>query len=208
MPVLRIRARSAEHNPTWYSHNMTMDAVVFIMSFMEIKSKEIDISRAIAEDRKKGHIWTKDERNDKVDSMIAEACSEWKDKVPNLISLVNPANGPKFLPLCKEIHKRLKLVEKRKKNEGPMIGLDCARVFVGAVLTADCRCTLLEAHYGSEELKKKYHHPKTNLDGAIRLWLQQWSMWCYIDHQGSLLVSKLASRVFRGKLYGDFSGIE
>src|SRR5450759_1649965 len=102
MPVLRIRARSAGHNSTWYSHNMTMDAVVFIMSFMEIKSKEIDISRAIAEDRKKGHIWTDDERNEKVDSKIAEACSEWKDKVPKL------ANGPKFLPLCREIHARLK----------------------------------------------------------------------------------------------------
>src|SRR5450759_4346925 len=67
---------------------------------------------------------------------------------------------------------------------------------------------LLEVHFGGEEETKKYHHPRGNSENSIRLWLQQWSMWSYIDHQGSLLVTELAALVFRGELYGDFSGQE
>ena len=195
--------RSHGQGSTWYSQMMTMDAVVFIMSFMEIRSKEIKISRTIAQDRKKGHIWSEEERMIAMEKIHTEASAEWKDRIPKLISVVNPANGPRFFPLCKEIYKRLTLV-KRKKSDGPMLGLDRARVFSGALLFADLRCTLLEVHYGPDNLKKQYHHPKSNSDASIRLWLQQWSLWCFIEYQGSLLVTELVTYVYREGLFAGF----
>ncbi len=199
------RARSLGNNSTWYSHNMTMDACAYIMSFVDIKSKEMEVSRSIAQDAKRGHVWTETEKAATMERMIREACSDWKDKVAKLISIVNPGNGPRFLPLCKEIHKRLRSADRKKRFEVTSIGLERARLFSGAALKADLRCKLLEVHYGSEEEKLKYHHPRMNAEKEMRVWLQQWSMWCYIEHQGCLLVQDLCSRVYDMGAYADRS---
>jgi hypothetical protein len=65
---------------------------------------------------------------------------------------------------------------------------------------AECRCKLLEAHYGTEAEKKKYHHPASNSVDAIRAWLHMWSMWCFIDYVGCILVAHFAEQEFKTRV--------
>ena len=189
---------------TWHSNNMTKDACIYIMCWSAIASGEINLSKAIAEDKAKGHIWTDAELARELDKIIAKECGQWKDKMPKIISVLNPANGEQFFPTCKAIYKRLQ--NNKSKTEGVQIGLDRAQIFSGALMTAECRLKLLEAHYGSDDERRKYYHPKGNSKPQIRQWLQLWSMWCFIDHVGTECIKYFATECYLGNDYGDFGG--
>ncbi|CAM6126174.1 unnamed protein product [Calypogeia fissa] len=74
-------------------------------------------------------------------------------------------------------------------------------------MTNECKKSLLKGHYGSEEEKKKYHHPSSNNDKAIRDWCSMWSMWCYIDYVGCIMVEEFARVAFDTALMVNFSGL-
>lgn len=157
-------ARVHSRGSSWYSNNMTKEACIYIMCWSAIASGQISLSKTIAEDKAKGHIWTEDETTAELEKIIARECGQWKDKMAKILSVLNPSNGQNFFPTCKAIYKRL---SEKNKTEGVQIGLDRARMFAGAVMTAECRVTLLEAHYGSDEERRKYHHPKGNSEPQI-----------------------------------------
>ncbi|CAM6093898.1 unnamed protein product [Calypogeia fissa] len=73
-------------------------------------------------------------------------------------------------------------------------------------MTNECRNSLLRAHYCSEADKKKFHHPIGAQEKAIREWLNMWSMWCYIDHVGCLMIEEFAKDAWAEAKVVKFSG--
>lgn len=163
------KSRQHGQGSTWYSQNMTKEAAVYIMSWGAITSGEISLAKTIAADAKNGYHWTPEEKDAELARVINHACAPWKDKMPKILSVLNPANGERFLPACRAIAARLR---SSTEKDGPQIGLDRVRMFSGAVVTAECRCKLLEAHYGSDAERTKYCHPRSNGESSIRQWLQ------------------------------------
>lgn len=192
------RARAHAHGQrTWYSQNMTKEAAVYILAWANIEAGRIKVSKNVVEDAKTGRIWSETEKKIEIERETKEACDAWEYKLPKLASVLNPANGADFFPLCKTISRRLQRSQDKKKGDkGLGLGLERVRIFSGAYLSAKYRCKLLDVHYGPEEEKKKYHHPHSNSETAIRAWLQTWSMWCFIEHVGMFIIEQFCEEAF------------
>jgi hypothetical protein len=99
-----VKARKHRHGSTWYSKNMTSDAAVYIMSWSSIEAGRITLSKEMARDARAGHPWSDVDIERKTEKMIKDACKVWETRLPKLATVVNEANGPDFLPRCREIH--------------------------------------------------------------------------------------------------------
>lgn len=202
-----VKARNRGHGKTWYSKNMTKEAVVYIMSWSNIEAGRINISKEMAQDAGRGHPWSAKKTEEETEMMITAACKSWDNKFPKLAACVNPANGEQFMPVCRQLYHKL-AKDAKQGVINVQVGLDRVRLFAGAWVTADCRVKLLKAHFGTEEEKSKYHHPRSNGDPAIRSWLAVWSMWCFIEHVGCLLITNFCDKAYQRGTYVNFGGTQ
>lgn len=144
-------------NKTWYSKQMSLDALTYIFCFAIIVAGLEDLRVREEKANGMGIKWSEEERKCLPKEMFSTNLKEWSTKSSKLAAVLNPDYG-NFLKTCAELHEFCER-EKRDGRQTIGCGLDRARLYTAVGnLNPVLRYQLIEAQL-KPNLRKSWFHP-------------------------------------------------
>lgn len=166
-------------NKTWYSKQMSLDALTYILCSANIVAGLKDLRIRELEAAQMGIALGEADRKRLHEEMFSAQLKEWSTKSSKLAAVLNPEYG-NFVKTCANLQEFCER-EKREGRQTLGCGLDRACLYT-AVSSVDpvLRCQLIEAQL-KPDLRKAWFHPQVYSDNETKQWCHTWSMWATVE---------------------------